>query len=122
MVCFIWAPDEEGQFEPGRCNRWWLHNSLKALSASLRRLGSRLVLRTGRQVRPLPPLLLQPGERDKCREGEGDGWAHADAPAASRPHKVHGCSLSDTSLATPGGRAARLVMCPDGAILNTAGR
>jgi deoxyribodipyrimidine photolyase len=52
VVCFIWAPDEEGQLEPGRCNRWWLHSSLKALSASLRRLGSRLVLRAGRQVRP----------------------------------------------------------------------
>jgi len=55
VVVFIWAPDEEGQFEPGRCNRWWLHNSLKALSASLRKLGSQLILRTARQARPGPP-------------------------------------------------------------------
>jgi deoxyribodipyrimidine photolyase len=53
VVVFIWAPDEEGQFQPGRCNRWWLHNSLKSLSASLRKLGSRLILRSARQARAL---------------------------------------------------------------------
>ena len=32
---FIWAPDEEGVFTPGLCSRWWLHKSLRALSAKL---------------------------------------------------------------------------------------
>jgi len=40
---FIWAPDEEGVFTPGLCSRWWLHKSLRALSAKLAALGSRLV-------------------------------------------------------------------------------
>jgi len=35
---FIYAPEEEGQFQPGRCSRWWLRQSLAALSADLERL------------------------------------------------------------------------------------
>lgn len=40
---YIWAPEEEGQFQPGRCSRWWLHHSLTALDSDLRVLGSRLL-------------------------------------------------------------------------------
>lgn len=42
---FIYAPEEEGQFQPGRCSRWWLRASLASLSADLAALGSPLVLR-----------------------------------------------------------------------------
>ena len=34
---FIWAPDEEGPWQPGAASRWWLHQSLTRLDASLRR-------------------------------------------------------------------------------------
>ena len=44
---FVWAPEEEGEWAPGGAHRWWLHESLKALDASLRERGSRLVLRHG---------------------------------------------------------------------------
>ena len=44
---FVWAPDEEGDWAPGGAHRWWLHESLGALDASLRKKGSRLVLRQG---------------------------------------------------------------------------
>lgn len=44
---FVWAPDEEGDWPPGGAHRWWLHESLQALDDSLRRKGSRLVLRHG---------------------------------------------------------------------------
>ena len=37
---FIWAPEEEGNWAPGRASRWWLHHTLAALDADLRRLGS----------------------------------------------------------------------------------
>jgi cryptochrome 1 len=40
---FIYAPEEEGQFQPGRCSRWWLHKSLIALERDLVALGSRLL-------------------------------------------------------------------------------
>ena len=42
---FIWAPEEEGQFQPGRCSRWWLHESLGALEQDLQALGTSLVYR-----------------------------------------------------------------------------
>ncbi|KAF0906478.1 hypothetical protein E2562_011470 [Oryza meyeriana var. granulata] len=43
---YVWAPEEDGPFYPGRVSRWWLSQSLKHLDASLRRLGaSRLVTR-----------------------------------------------------------------------------
>jgi cryptochrome 1 len=40
---YIWAPEEEGQFQPGRCSRWWLFHSLAALQRDLAALGSRLL-------------------------------------------------------------------------------
>lgn len=41
---FIWCPQEEGQFYPGRVSRWWLKQSLAHLDQSLKSLGARLVL------------------------------------------------------------------------------
>jgi len=40
---FIWAPEEEGQYYPGRVSRWWLKQSLAHLDSSLRNLGTRLI-------------------------------------------------------------------------------
>lgn len=39
----MWAPEEEGQFQPGRCSRWWLMQSLRAFVKDLAALGSRLI-------------------------------------------------------------------------------
>ena len=44
---FVWAPDEEEPWAPGGAHRWWLHESLAVLGASLDEKGSRLVLRQG---------------------------------------------------------------------------
>jgi deoxyribodipyrimidine photo-lyase len=44
---FIHAPEEESPWEPGGASRWWLHQSLQALDADLRQVGSRLVIRRG---------------------------------------------------------------------------
>ncbi|XP_010556906.1 PREDICTED: cryptochrome-1 isoform X2 [Tarenaya hassleriana] len=41
---FIWCPEEEGQFYPGRASRWWLKQSLSHLGHSLKSLGAELVL------------------------------------------------------------------------------
>ncbi|XP_050217182.1 cryptochrome-1 isoform X2 [Mercurialis annua] len=45
-VCpvFIWCPQEEGQFYPGRVSRWWLKQSLAHLSHSLKSLGAELAM------------------------------------------------------------------------------
>ena len=39
--------ETEGVRPPGAASRWWLHHSLQALDASLRALGSRLIVRRG---------------------------------------------------------------------------
>ncbi|XP_042061651.1 cryptochrome-1-like [Salvia splendens] len=40
---FVWAPEEEGHYFPGRVSRWWLKNSLSHLDSSLRSLGTPLL-------------------------------------------------------------------------------
>lgn len=54
---FVWAPEEEGGWQPGAASRWWLHQSLAQLDASLRRLGSRLIIRRGPTLDTLRELL-----------------------------------------------------------------
>jgi len=58
---YIWAPDEEGDWPPDAASRWWLHHSLAALDASLRRHGSRLVIRRGPALATLRALLDETG-------------------------------------------------------------
>ncbi|HTY88095.1 MAG TPA: deoxyribodipyrimidine photo-lyase [Candidatus Acidoferrum sp.] len=58
---FIWSPDEEGDWPPGAASRWWLHQSLAALDASLRQLGSRLVIRYGPTLATLRALVKETG-------------------------------------------------------------
>lgn len=43
VAVFVWAPEEEGHFYPGRVSRWWLKQSLAHLDSSLRRLGTALI-------------------------------------------------------------------------------
>ncbi|KAK1379811.1 Cryptochrome-2 [Heracleum sosnowskyi] len=44
LPVFIWCPQEEGQFYPGRVSRWWLKQSLVHLQQSMESLGAKLVL------------------------------------------------------------------------------
>lgn len=43
IVLYIWSPEEEGHYYPGRVSRWWLKQSLAHLDSSLRNLGARLI-------------------------------------------------------------------------------
>jgi deoxyribodipyrimidine photo-lyase len=58
---FIWAPEEEGKWPPGAASRWWLHQSLAALDATLRNLGSRLIIRRGPTLDALRALMKETG-------------------------------------------------------------
>jgi deoxyribodipyrimidine photo-lyase len=60
---YIHAPAEENPWQPGAASRWWLHHSLRALEDSLRRRGSRLVVRTGTSLAMLQELLAGSGAR-----------------------------------------------------------
>lgn len=43
VAVFIWAPEEEGHYYPGRVSRWWLKHSLTHLDNSLRSFGTCLI-------------------------------------------------------------------------------
>ncbi|XP_072990389.1 cryptochrome-1 isoform X1 [Typha latifolia] len=43
VAIFIWAPEEEGPYYPGRVSRWWLSQSLHHFDSSLRSLGTSLI-------------------------------------------------------------------------------
>jgi deoxyribodipyrimidine photo-lyase len=58
LPIYIWEPAEEGDWPPGAASRWWLHHSLKSLSADLEARGSRLTLRAG----PSLDALLEIGD------------------------------------------------------------
>lgn len=58
---YVWAPDEEGDWPPGAASRWWLHHSLAALDAALRRHRSRLVIRRGPTLGTLRDLAAEAG-------------------------------------------------------------
>jgi deoxyribodipyrimidine photo-lyase len=56
---YIWSPEDEGDWPAGAASRWWLHHSLRALDASLRKRGSRLILAKGPTTKALRDLIAQ---------------------------------------------------------------
>ncbi|MGA8705383.1 MAG: deoxyribodipyrimidine photo-lyase [Steroidobacteraceae bacterium] len=61
LPVYIWSPQEEGLWPPGAASRWWLHHSLAALDADLRRHGLRLILRRGAALEALRALIRDSG-------------------------------------------------------------
>lgn len=53
---FILDDEAGGPWKLGGARRWWLHGSIEALSAELRKRGNRLILRRGRALDILPRL------------------------------------------------------------------
>eukprot|EP00892_Ulva_mutabilis_P006803 jgi/Ulvmu1/4495/UM002_0221.1 len=47
VLAFVWAPREEGQFQPGFASRWWLHQSLKELGKQVESRGNFICFRKG---------------------------------------------------------------------------
>ena len=58
---FIWDPEGDGDWAPGGASRWWLHQSLAALSKRLKEKGSRLVLRAGTSLEVLQEIVATTG-------------------------------------------------------------
>lgn len=114
------TPDVRG---PGGASRWWLAKSLRALSASLEALGSRLILRRGVAADILEQLVAETGaaavhwnrlydpglvERDmelkKALRAEARSF---NASLLTEPWEVQTGSGKDFSVFTPYWRAAR---------------
>lgn len=58
---YIHAPDEQAPWSPGAASNWWLHHSLAALDAALRRRGSRLLILRGDSLSCLQGLIAATG-------------------------------------------------------------
>ena len=56
---FVLDEETDGVRRLGAASRWWLHYSLHALDASLRRLGSRLILRRGPAEKVIGELVAE---------------------------------------------------------------
>ncbi|HTL16289.1 MAG TPA: deoxyribodipyrimidine photo-lyase [Patescibacteria group bacterium] len=54
---FIWAPQEFGEWAPGAASRWWLHQSLTHLDADLKRVGAKLIFRSGDSLAALRDIV-----------------------------------------------------------------
>jgi len=105
---FVWAPDEERPWAPGRASRWWLAHSLAALDDALRQRGSRLTVRRGPTVKALLKLASECG-------ADTVFWNRRYEPAAvARDERVKTAIASEIFEST--------LLFEPGRILNGAGR
>ncbi|MGV3722561.1 MAG: cryptochrome/photolyase family protein [Actinomycetota bacterium] len=105
LPVYLWCPEEEGGWPPGSACRWWLHRSLRSLDESLRRLGSRLILRVGPAADTLKELAREVGADSVL-------WSHRYEPAAMQQEErvtgalmlqgVQGKGLPGALLFSPG--------------------
>jgi deoxyribodipyrimidine photo-lyase len=58
---YLHAPEEEAPWSPGGASRWWLHQSLRSLGATLESLQSRLIIRAGNSLEQLQALVKETG-------------------------------------------------------------
>jgi deoxyribodipyrimidine photo-lyase len=61
IPCYIWAPEEEGDWAPGAASRVWLRHSLAALRESLEKRGLKLIVRRGPTEVSLRQLIQRSG-------------------------------------------------------------
>ena len=63
IALYVHSPLEDGRWGPGAAARVWLHDSLYALDARLRELGSRLIIRAGPELDALRAIAAETGAR-----------------------------------------------------------
>jgi deoxyribodipyrimidine photo-lyase len=89
---FLWSPEEEAPWSPGAASRWWLHQSLLALQASLAKRGSRLIIRRGPTEETLRRLASETG-------AEAVFWNWRYEPAVLKRDQEIEKRLNETGLA-----------------------
>jgi deoxyribodipyrimidine photo-lyase len=124
----VYVLDDEtpGEWRIGAAQRWWLHHSLAALDASLRRRGARLILLRGRAADRLAELAAQAGGASVHALAHYEPWAkRQEAEVASRldlrlhdgatlipPDRVRSATGGRYRIFTPFWRALRRHMPP----------
>ena len=104
----VYVLDEEtdGIRPLGAASRWWLHHSLQALDASLRALGSRLILRRG----PAEQVIERPRHRVR-RHRPSTGTAPTTKARASATTRLQ-AGLNPTRRGPPEGLKGNLLFEP----------
>ncbi len=77
-----------GAWAPGGATRWWLHHSLTALDADLRRLGSALVLRRGAIATELPRLIAETGAVETHVGEPTEPWARREIDTLAKSFAI----------------------------------
>ena len=99
---YLHTPDLDTAWRPGAASNWWLHHSLASLRESLRRRGSELVLRQGRDPLPLLRRLARDtGAKTVC-------WNAVPEPAARRHDAAMRRALQKEGFAVESHEAALL--------------
>ncbi|MEO6184962.1 MAG: deoxyribodipyrimidine photo-lyase, partial [Steroidobacteraceae bacterium] len=109
---FIWSPEEEGEWAPGGASRWWLHESLRHLDASLQQRGSRLLLRHGATVDTLLRIAKDSGATQIY-------WNRRYEPAAIRVEQALTKAMDAAGLIGHGFHSSRLA--EPGAVRSASG-
>jgi deoxyribodipyrimidine photo-lyase len=129
---FVLDDETDGVRPLGGASRWWLHHSLTALDASLRKLGSRLILRRGPAERVLYQLVgdcsaeavfwnrvYDEGSRDRdarLKKSLGERGIRAESFKANllfEPWEVKNQSGAPFKVFTPFWRTCRALSPPD---------
>jgi deoxyribodipyrimidine photo-lyase len=58
---YIYAPEEDDGWPPGGASKWWLHQSLQALTDELEQCGSYLAIRSGESLGQLQSIIKETG-------------------------------------------------------------
>ena len=77
LPLFILDDADAGLWKPGGASRWWLHHALTQLDESLRKLGSRLILRSGPAEGVLRAIIDESGARALLWNRRYEPWAVA---------------------------------------------
>lgn len=103
---FVRDDEDADDRRPGGASRWWLHGSLAALDADLRRRsgGEGLILRSGSAARVIPALVAETGARAVVWNRRYEPWAVARdgaLKASLRSDGVDARSFNGALLAEP---------------------
>jgi deoxyribodipyrimidine photo-lyase len=100
VAVFVLDDDTPGDWRVGAAQRWWLHYSLAALDADLRRMGGRLLLRRGLPGDVLPQLAAATGASAVHALHHYEPWAQYQEAAVAAALELH---LHDGAYLAPPG-------------------
>ena len=106
---FIFAPEEEQRWRAGAASLWWLHHSLTALAAALKKSGSGLVIQRGPSLAALRRIASETAATLLC-------WNKLYEPAALRRDALVAAALEKDDLSVAQFNSS--LLCEPGTILN----